>query len=349
LYQLWIGTTGPGSSDLYQSGWTANTSVTVSSLPSNGVKIYARLYSRISGVWQPEDYTYTEQGTAPTPASLTSPAPGSTLTSSTNVQFQWNAVAGVPLYQLWIGTTGPGSSDLYQSGWTANTSVTVPSLPSNGVIIYARLYSRISGVWQPEDFTYTEQGTPPAPASLTSPAPGSTLTSSTSVQFQWNAVAGVPLYQLWIGSTFPGSNDLYESGWTANTSATVPSLPSNGVKIYARLYSRISGVWQSEDFTYIEQGTPPTPASLTSPAPGSTLTSSTNVQFQWNAVAGIPLYQLWLGTTGPGSSNLYQSGYTANTSVIVPSLPNNGVTIYARLYSRISGVWQGVDFTYTAQ
>jgi hypothetical protein len=30
------------------------------------------------------------------------------------------------------------------------------------------------------------------------------------------------------------------------------TLPINGVKVYARLYQRINGVWQSADTTYTE-------------------------------------------------------------------------------------------------
>jgi len=30
-------------------------------LPANGVEVYARLYSKINGVWQFKDYVYTEQ------------------------------------------------------------------------------------------------------------------------------------------------------------------------------------------------------------------------------------------------------------------------------------------------
>ena len=38
----------------------------------------------------------------------------------------------------------------------------------------------------------------------------------------------------------------------------------------------------------------------------------------------------------------------ANTSATVTGLPSNGETIYATLYSLINGVWQSVQYTYTA-
>jgi hypothetical protein len=33
----------------------------------------------------------------------------------------------------------------------------------------------------------------------------------------------------------------------------------------------------------------------------------------------------------------------------VSGLPTTGVTVYARLYQLIDGVWQHTDYTYTAQ
>jgi hypothetical protein len=80
-YILYLGVNGPGSASVYDSGQIKTTSVTVSNLPMNGVTLYARLYQEINGVWQHADYTYTEGGTL-TPAVLSSPTPGSTLSAS---------------------------------------------------------------------------------------------------------------------------------------------------------------------------------------------------------------------------------------------------------------------------
>jgi hypothetical protein len=44
------------------------------------------------------------------------------------------------------------------------------------------------------------------------------------------------------------------------TSRTVPSLPANGATVYARLYSKIAGVWKYNDYTYKESGTAAQPA-----------------------------------------------------------------------------------------
>jgi hypothetical protein len=210
--------------------------------------------------------------------------------------------------------------------------------------VFARLYSLINGTWLFTDYTYTEAGTL-VPATLTSPAPGSVLTGS-SVAFTWSG-AGPAEYQLYLGTTGVGSYNLYSSGVTTAKTKTVSGLPTEGVTVFARLYQLIDGVWQHTDYTYTEAGTL-TWAALTSPTPGSVLAGS-SVAFTWTGGAGPAAYQLYLGTTGAGSYNLYVSGSTTATTETVNGLPTTGVTVYARLYQLIDGVWQHTDYTYTAQ
>jgi hypothetical protein len=78
------------------------------------------------------------------------------------------------------------------------------------------------------------------------------------------------------------------------------------------------------------------------------LLGSSNVAFQWTTGTGVAIYQLNLSAIAPGDSELYLYKGTA-TSTIAPTLPTNGATVYARLYSKINGVWQYNDYVYTAQ
>lgn len=180
-------------------------------------------------------------------------------------------------------------------------------------------------------------------ANLTSPTPGSVLPGS-SATFTWSPGRGPTEYMLFLGSTGVRSSNLYNSGPTSFTSVNVTGLPVNGETIYARLYSLIGGAWNTLDYTY----TAASQATLTSPAPGSTLTGS-SATFAWSAGTGVTLYYLLLGNNGVGSDNLYNSGYTTHDSVNVTGLPVNGETVYARLYSYIGGAWHYLDYSYTAK
>jgi hypothetical protein len=179
------------------------------------------------------------------------------------------------------------------------------------------------------------------PATLISPAPGSTLTSST-VTFAWTAGSGVTQYFLYLGSSV-GANDLFSSTESTNLSQTVSGLPTDGRTIYVRLWSFI-GVWQFNDYTVTAAG--PQKAQLTTPAPGSTLTAS-SVTFHWTAGIGVSQYFLYLGTA-VGANNIFSGG--AGTSLVqsVSGLPTDGSTIYVRLWS-FTGVWQFNDYVLIAE
>ncbi len=292
-YWLWVGTT-PGGYNLYTASQGLNRSVTISGLPTNGVPIYVRLWTKLNGSWQYNDYQYTAASAAtatPTPsptatatatpsptatasakAEMTSPPPGSTLPGST-VTFQWSAGSGVQEYWLWIGTS-PGGYNLYTASQGLNRSVTVTSLPTTGIAIYVRLWSKIAGSWQYNDYQYTAASaggatatptvtatatasatpTPTSTASasakaeMTDPPPGSVLPGST-VTFQWTAGSGAQEYWLWIGTTSGGYN-LYTASQGLNRSVTISGLPTNGLPVYVRLWTKLNGSWQYNDYQY---------------------------------------------------------------------------------------------------
>jgi len=271
---------------------------------------------------------------------LTSPTPGGTLTGP-SATFTWTSVSGSQGYWLFLGTTGVGSKNLYDSNEQAATSATFSNLPTDGVTIYARVYARVNGTLYSNDYTYTAAVQPPV---LTSPAPGSTL-PSTSATFTWTASGGQG-YWLFVGTTGVGSKNIIDTGQQSATSATVSGLPSNGTKLYVRVYSRVNGTLYFNDYTYTSYMEPPV---MTSPSPGTTL-GGTSATFTWTAASsGNQGYWLFLGTTGVGSKNLYDSGQQTATFASFSGLPTNGVTIYARVYTRYNGVLVYNDYTYTAQ
>jgi hypothetical protein len=273
-------------------------------------------------------------------AALTSPAPSSTL-AGPSVTFTWSAGMGATAYQLWLGSTGVDSNNLYSSGVTTATSVARTNLPTNGETIYARLFTEFGSTWTSVNYTLTAA----AQAAPVSPAIGATL-SGPSQTFTWTAGTGAndDAYQFWLGSTGVGSNNVYSSGVIHTTSLTRTNMPVNGETIYARLYTDYDGTWVHQDYTL----TAAAEAVLTSPAPSSTL-SGASVKFTWSAATGgATQYQFWLGSTGVGSNNLYSSGVITSTTVTRTNLPTNGEIINARLYTNFNGTWTHIDYTYKA-
>jgi hypothetical protein len=327
-FALLLGTSGQGSSDIYDSGITTATSATVT-IPDGGVMVYGTLRQVINGEWQVSRYTFMELG-APTPATLT-PSSG-TLTSSQT--FTWNNGIGASYYMLLLGTTGPGSTDIYNSEETTATTATV-TIPSNGVTVYGTLRQLINGTWMVTPYTFMEPGTT-TPATL-SPSSG---TLSSSQTFTWNNGAGPVDFTLLLGTTGPGSSDIYNSEVTTATTATV-TIPSDGLMVYGTLRQLYNGTWMVTRYTFMELGTP-TQATLT-PSSGTLSASQT---FTWNNGAGPVEFVLLLGTTGPGSTDIYNSEGTTATSATV-SIPTNSKTVYGTLRQLINGTWVVTRYTFT--
>jgi len=274
---------------------------------------------------------------------ITSPGPGSTLTSASTT-FTWKAASGgVVSYGLNVGTTGVGSANLVNIYPLSGTSVTV-SLPTNGTLIYVRLWTVLNGTtFLSNDYTYTEFTQ--SASAISSPAPGGTLTSAATT-FTWSAgPAGTTGYGLNVGTTGVGSANLVNIYPLSATSTTV-NLPTNGTIIYVRLWTVLNGTtFLCHDYTYTEFTQ--SPAAITSPGPGSTLTSASTT-FTWNAgPAGTTGYGLNVGTTGVGSANLVNIYPLSGTSATV-NLPTNGTTIYVRLWTVLNGAtFLYNDYTYS--
>jgi CHAP domain-containing protein len=182
---------------------------------------------------------------APVPSQMTSPTPGSTLPGS-SVTFQWSSGSGVSQYYLYVGNS-QGANDIYGASQGTNRSVTL-NLPTDGRRLYVRLWSLINSAWSYYDYQYTAARLSTAtPAQMTNPTPGITLSGSL-VTFQWSAGSGVSQYFLYVGSSL-GANDLYGASQGTNRSVTV-RLPTDGRKLYVRLWSLLTTGWAYRDYTY---------------------------------------------------------------------------------------------------
>ena len=195
------------------------------------------------------------QTTTPTPPSaptLSSPASGSTQTSS-SINFQWVAAAGANNYDLYIRN----SSGAFFDSWVGNVlSYTVSGFPGDGTQYSWSVYPRSadgigtqSGIWT---FTSGGSSTDPSAPTLSSPANGSTQ-SGTSITFQWTAVDGANNYDLYIRN----SSGIFFDTWVGNvTSYTVGGFPTDGTQYSWSVYPRSNaGIGtQSEIWTLTSSG-----------------------------------------------------------------------------------------------
>ena len=267
---------------------------------------------------------------------LVSPPPGKSVFYYQDT-FSWNAVPGASQYHLSVGTIGVGSTNLFSQNLGSATSQLVQSLPINGSPVYARLWTLFAGIWQYNDYIYSAASSPKA--NLTYPPPGFTLIGP-SQPFSWTPGDGGAQYHIYLGSKGVGSSDIFTINTGTATSQLVTNIPSTGQPLYARLWTLLAGVWQYNDYTFgLDKG------AMVSPVQRSTLKGST-ILFQWDYTADTQ-FHLYVGTTGVGSSNRFSLNVGNARTQSVLGLPTDGSTLYVRLWTLISGVWQFNDYIYT--
>ena len=284
-------------------------------LPTNGSTVYVRLWTWLSTGWVYNDYSYTAWTAATatntsvpptatktptllsTPTKTPLPASAAVISSPTNhsvlsgssVTFTWNN-AGALGYGLQFGTSvGAGNLETTATLSASTFSYNKTSLPTNGSIIYVRLWTWLSTGWVYNDYSYTawiaatSTNTPVPPTSTSTPTntpvpPTATKTptllstptktpvpasaavissptnhcvlSGSSVTFTWNN-AGALGYGLQFGSSV-GAGDLET---TATLSASTfsynkTSLPTNGSTVNVRLWTWLSTGWVYNDYSY---------------------------------------------------------------------------------------------------
>ncbi len=294
------------------------------------------------------------------PPTMNSPAPGSTITTS-SVTFTGGHTGQDEGHWLSVGTS-VGGENIYNQSMGSGHTATVSGLPSSGTLhVRYWTFSNSSG-WVSQDHTYTMSvgggsggggggGGGSFPPAMSTPSPGSTLTSR-SITFTGGHTSQDLEHWLEIGTSV-GAANLFQSG-TMGTAHTrnVSGLPTSGT-IYVRWWTRRSSGWDKQDHTYTMNvgggggggGGGSFPPAMSTPSPGSTLTSR-SITFTGGHTSQDLEHWLEIGTS-VGAANLFQSGTmgTAHTRN-VSGLPTSG-TIYVRWWTRRSSGWDKQDHTYT--
>lgn len=343
---LFVGSTLGGKDYASQYLTVATTSLTIPGLPFDNSTIYVRLWSYNAPTWTYNDYVYTARsGSATDLAVMTTPA-----NNGDNVftAFEWTTVPGVSYYWLSVGTTGPGSFNLFHQPSTpaGNTSAIVSGLSalSPGTTVYVRLYTVFGPIARYQDYNYNT-----TVATMTTPANnGDTLAKP--AQFAWTN-DGASQYYLFIGSS-QGAKNYASLNVGANTSATVPGLPSDNSTVYVRLWGLHGSSWGYSDYNYLANGSGSTDLAqiysdnVTNPlSDNDTLDNATgSIMLIWDNATYADYYWLTIGSS-TGASDYYNKKQFLNLSATVSGLPS-AATVYVRLYTVVGTVSRYVDSFY---
>ncbi len=178
---------------------------------------------------------------------------------------------------------------------------------------------------------------------MTSPTDGSNFSSDTIV-FSWNRNDAMDnSIQVDDDADFSSPIAYLEH---VSSPQEVTGLPYDGRTLYARLYSDMGGEeWPHEDYTYT---THTGEAVLISPEDGFLLHQNTTfVWEQYNA------QNIALGVSAtveclddPECPENYFYGEYLTSPVTVDNLPEDGSTVYVRLWSDMGGPWIERDYVY---
>lgn len=338
-YYLYVGTT-VGGTDVYTSGEILKTSVSLS-LSAN-TTYYLRLFTKQNNGWSYVDSSFST-GQLGKDAIITSPANGATnVDSSSPVNVSWIGGLNVASYYLYVGTSA-GAADTYTSGPTLNTSAQVRLQPST--TYYCRIFTKnTSNRWSFTDSSFTtgSQGTP---AAITSPTDGTiNVDGSVPISVTWNSVSGAQSYYLYVGTT-PGGTDVYTSGETSATSASLSRFINSSTIYYVRLWTKFASGWKYRDTTFTT-GSQQLMAYLLAPANGATGIPNPFGILIWIPATNPQAYFVYVGTT-PGAKDVFSSGQTLATSAPFCCL-SPSTTYYVRMWTKNAiGVWHYNDSTFT--
>ena len=271
---------------------------------------------------------------------MTYPTDGAT-SADMSQPIQWTTALSAQAYYLYVGST-LGAKDLVDTGEIQSTSYLAAGF-TGGQMVFARLWTRISGTWISTDSSFTTStATLPVVATLTSPVNGATNVSLT-LPIQWTTVPNAQAYYLYVGST-PGANDLVNTGEIQPTSYLATGVPGNQIA-FARLWTKFGGVWRFSDSSFTTSAaTAPVVATLTSPVNGATNVDMT-LPMQWTTVLNVQAYYLYVGST-LGANDLVNTGEIQPTSYLATGVPGNQI-VFARLWTKFGGIWRFSDSSFT--
>ena len=249
--------------------------------------------------------------TQPPACSGVSSAPTISAGSATanSISVSWSAVSGdaPKTYYVYYGTSSPGTG---YAGSTTSTSMNVTGL-SSGTTYYFRVYAENCGGANQTGYSNTASATtntvctPPSAPSISA---GSPTTSSITVS--WGGVSGASSYDIYYGTSSPGSSYY---GNTGSTSATIGSL-SSGVTYYFRVIARgtgcNSGYSNTASATTTSCTSPSTPSGL-----NAQVDSSRQITLNWGSSSGTSPISYSLSGVGSVSANssTVRTGLTPDT------------------------------------
>ncbi len=245
-------------------------------------------------------------------------------------------------YRSPLPPLSPGSHQIQLSAYNeiGETTGTPVTLTMADPLMYVRLWTKLANVWYYVDSAFSASNLAARFVYPAFAAPSVDVTQPLT----WTPIPNAEAYSLKIGLV-PGGNELLDVANLQTTSFQANGLTSLSIdrRVFARLGTKVQGVWRYSETMF---GIMPL-AKLTSPANGE-IDVPTAHTFYWSSpAANVQAYYLYVGTS-PGNKDVVNSRETLAQSYRAENLPA-GTTLYARLWTKIAGVWRYVDSQFSTE
>ena len=247
-----------------------------------------------------------------------------------NQTISWNPVAGVPGYQIRIGTT-PGGSEIVQASIGAATSYTPPlGLPDNTLIYVTIILDFLFQggediVCDSQSFRTENITTPPNCAIVSNLADGD-INVNVATNISWSYVVGATGYRVTIGTT-PGGTQLVNNLDVGNVLNYFPPNdldPDTTYYVIVVAYNENGTATNCIEisFTTGQQEPIPSCTQLIGFPQNGDINVPLTPFLQWNAVPGATGYRVTIGST-PGGEDILDNAVFATNSTFVLDFPPN--------------------------
>jgi RHS repeat-associated protein len=366
-YWLDVGITQGGWEIFDQQVSPGVTSLNVSGLPQDGSTVYVRINSKIDGVWEYTETSFvthdssgggSSEGEGAGAAVIVSPNGGEQLAETET--FTWSVSTEATSYWLDVGSSLGGADLFDQQVSPGVTSLNVSGLPQDGSTVYVRINSKIDGVWEYTETSFVTHdssgggssgGEGAGAAVIVRPNGGERLAETET--FTWSVSTEATSYWLDVGSSLGGA-DLFDQQVSPGvTSLNVSGLPQDGSTVYVRINSKIDGVWEYTETSFVTHdssgggssgGGGAGAAVIVSPNGGERLAETET--FAWSVSTEATSYWLDVGSSLGGADLFDQQVSPGVTSLNVSGLPQDGSTVYVRINSKIDGVWEYTETSF---
>lgn len=274
--------------------------------------------------------------TLPTPT-LTSPSGGGI---SQNPTVEWQETEGAETYEIWINKIGSPNTIAFRESNISGTSFTLPTdLPAGAQYrVWVRAHTATtSSIYSiPLNFSV---GVAPGAVELSAP----TGNTSARPTFEWADTAGAETYDLWVNQVGGTVRIIREQSLTGTSFTASSDLPNGEYQAWLRSENLNGfGPWTTAPIIFTV-GTPPTAPTVSGP----TGTTGTRPIFEWTAVDGADLYELWVNQIGGTTRIIHETTLTATTFTATSDLTSGSYRTWVRAIdsSGIRGPWSaGVNF-----